>query len=335
MGRHWASHHPPPDASLIPSILNPCTLEPPLKPHDGPDPRQDKLKAHPDLALGAMEMSEETTATRFSRLVEVMACLRGEGGCPWDREQTHTTLKRYLVEETYEVLDAIDDGDDRALCDELGDVLLQVVFHAQMAKERGAFDIGDVVSGLADKLIRRHPHVFGDAQAETAGDVVQKWEAIKREERQQANKPEGTLLSGVPRELPALSYAAKIQEKAAKVGFQWDDVSGAVAKVGEELAELQDAMGSMPPREDLRQEQPAEELGDVLFSLVNVARYLKIDPEAALRTTTRKFMRRFGYIESRATEAGIPLTEMSLDQMDLLWDEAKRLERRQTPQPQA
>ncbi|MFZ5817506.1 MAG: nucleoside triphosphate pyrophosphohydrolase [Bacillota bacterium] len=244
-------------------------------------------------------------------LVEVMARLRAPGGCPWDREQTHQTLRKYMLEEAYEAVEAIDSGDPQLLCEELGDVLLQVVFHAQIAREAGTFDLHDIVEGITAKLVRRHPHVFGDVVAETADDVTRNWEAIKRAEKG-GEAPE-SVLGKVSGALPALSRAHEVQKRAAKVGFDWEDIEGPVAKVREELAEVLAA-------------SPAEregEIGDLLFAVVNLARMLKVDPEIALSRTTAKFVRRFRHIERRTAEMGRKLEEMSLAEMDELWNEAK------------
>ncbi|WP_374711816.1 nucleoside triphosphate pyrophosphohydrolase [Symbiobacterium terraclitae] len=247
-------------------------------------------------------------------LVEVMARLRSADGCPWDREQTHESLRRYMLEEAYEVVEAIDQDDPRHLCEELGDVLLQVVFHAQIAREAGRFDMSDVVSGITEKLIRRHPHVFGEAVAETAADVTRTWEAIKRSERGDQAPP--SVLSGVSGGLPALSRALELQKRAARVGFDWPDAAGPADKVREELDEVLSA-------------EPADqegEVGDLLFAVVNLARKLKVDPEIALTRTNARFIRRFRYVEEKLAERGLRVTDVGLSEMDLLWDEAKRAE---------
>jgi len=247
-------------------------------------------------------------------LVDVMTRLRAPDGCPWDREQSHQTLRRYLLEEAYEAVEAVDEGDPAHLCEELGDVLLQVVFHAQIAREAGHFDMRTVVNGITAKLIRRHPHVFGDAVAETAADVTRNWEAIKRAER--GNPRPESVLSGVSKGLPALTRAEKVQKRAAKVGFDWADAQGPAAKVREELDEVLAA-------------EPADqegELGDLLFAVVNLARKLKIDPELALGRASAKFERRFRYIEEQAAVSGRSLTVIGLAEMDRLWEESKRAE---------
>jgi tetrapyrrole methylase family protein / MazG family protein len=247
-------------------------------------------------------------------LVEVMARLRGPGGCPWDVEQTHQTLRKYMLEEAYEVVEAIDAGDSEHLCEELGDVLLQVAFHAQVAREAGNFDMHDIIAGITAKLVRRHPHIFGDVVADTAADVTRNWEAIKKVER--GGKEPTSLLEGVSTALPALSRAFAVQKKAAKAGFDWEDVQGPAGKVREELEEALAA----PP------EEVEGEVGDLLFAGVNLARALKVDPETALTATTAKFMRRFQHIERRASEIGQKLETMTLVEMDRFWNEAKEAE---------
>ena len=263
-------------------------------------------------------------------LVQVMATLRGPGGCPWDLEQDHHTLKKYLIEEAYEVLDAIDQGDDEALVEELGDVLLQVVFHSQIASEQGRFNVDDVIRAITQKLIKRHPHVFGDAQVHDAQAVLQQWEQLKAAERLEKQGKPGqaappSLLDGIPRHLPALMRAADVQKRAAKVGFEWEDAAGAHEKIAEELQEVAEARAS-GDRQKL-----AEEWGDLFFALVNAARYDGIDPEEALRQATDKFESRFRYIEAEAARRQRSLDEMSLQEMDALWDEAKSKERRALP----
>lgn len=259
------------------------------------------------------------TDAAFSELVRVMAALRGENGCPWDKEQTHETLRKYLLEEAYEVIDAIDAKDMGALCEELGDVLLQVVFHAQLAAEAGAFTIQDVVRSITAKLIRRHPHVFGEAKAQDADDVLGIWQAAKA--RENAARPAGmsrrSLMDGIPRQLPALMYAAEVGARAARVGFDWPSPSGVLDKVREECAELEDAVQRQAARD------VEEEWGDLVFSLVNLARHLKIDPEAAVRRAAAKFERRFRQIEEAARQEGTDLHALTLAEMDALWERVK------------
>jgi tetrapyrrole methylase family protein/MazG family protein len=249
-----------------------------------------------------------------------MTRLRSEQGCPWDKKQTHETLRPYLIEEAYEVLDAIEQGQDAAFCEELGDLLLQVVFHAQIASETGRFTIDDVSSAIVDKLIRRHPHVFGDVKADTPEQVLVNWEKIKKEEKGGKRR---SVLDGLPGHLPALLYAYRIQEKVAKVHFDWDDAREVIKKVREEFSELESAFS------DMNQETLEEELGDLLFSIVNLSRHLRVTPEDALRRTNLKFMDRFRYIEQALELNGESLEEASFERLDALWEEAKRKKREQ------
>jgi MazG family protein len=240
-------------------------------------------------------------------------------GCPWDREQDFSTIAPYTIEEAYEVADAIERHDLDDLREELGDLLFQVVFHAQLAKERSAFDFDDVVNAICDKMERRHPHVFGDATIDTAAAQTVAWEEQKRQERASDPGREG-VLSDVPLALPALTRASKLGKRAARVGFEWSDVTGALAKVEEELEELRQEIAARAQHPTLE-----AELGDLLFTIVNVARYLEVDPEAALRRTNAKFERRFAYIERRLKEQGKRLENTSLEEMDALWEEGKKL----------
>ena len=257
----------------------------------------------------------------FSELVAIMARLRGPDGCPWDREQTHATLKPYLLEETYETLEAIDAEDDAELCRELGDVLLQVVFHAQIAAEEGRFDIKAVGQAIVEKLIRRHPHVFDEASADGADEVLRRWEQIKKQERREQGKAAPSLLEGIPKQLPALMRAQRIQARVAQQGFDWDDVDGALDKVAEEFAEVREAWetGGAAAVE--------EEFGDLLFSLVNASRFLKVDPEQALRRAVAKFERRFRALEEIVHARGEEVAALSLAALDEIWDEVKARER--------
>ncbi len=251
----------------------------------------------------------------FDDLVEVMRILRSDRGCPWDREQTHESLKRYLIEETYEVLEAIDKISKDLLCEELGDLLLQVIFHARIAEENNHFDIGDVITGITKKMYSRHTHVFGSDKADTAEDVVNNWEIVKRKEKQLHNYTDG--LKSIAKNLPALMRSFKVQQKAAEVGFDWDTVKDAMEKVYEEIDELNEAQQSG------NADKMSEELGDLLFAVVNVSRFLKVHPELALSLTIEKFIKRFEYIEKTAVQKGKKMEQMSLEEMDLLWNEAK------------
>ena len=260
-------------------------------------------------------MSESAT-DRFGELVQIMARLRGENGCPWDREQTHASIKPYLLEETYEVLESIDENDPAKLEEELGDLALQIVFHAQMADEAGLFTIADVLRGINEKLRRRHPHIFGDVKADTAQEVLFNWEQIKKLEREKA-QGRASLLDGVPRELPALLRAHRLQEKASRVGFDWNEARQVFQKVEEELAELRAAMESEQP------DRMEAELGDLLFSLVNLGRFIAVNPEDALRKTIARFIDRFQYIEEELARRGTAPGQVTLEEMDALWAEAK------------
>jgi MazG family protein len=255
---------------------------------------------------------------KFAELVEVMARLRAPGGCPWDRKQTFETIKTYLLEEAYEVMDAIDREDWSGLEEELGDLLLQPVFFAEMAAEKGLFTIADSLDAINEKLVRRHPHVFGDAKAETPEDVKVKWDEIKKQEKaKQGVQIVTPVLDGIPRNLPALMEADKVGHKAAALGFDWPDVNGVLAKVREEADELAKAQDA---------KEVEHELGDLLFTIVNLARYLKVDPEQALRKSTARFRSRFGYVEKKAADNRKPLIETPLEQMEEWWQEGKKAE---------
>ncbi|MBM3172496.1 MAG: nucleoside triphosphate pyrophosphohydrolase [Chloroflexi bacterium] len=253
-----------------------------------------------------MLVSEE-----FARLKEIIARLRGPDGCPWDKKQTHTSLRPYLIEESYEVLQALDEGSPQKLCEELGDLLLQIMLHAQMASEEGQFDIDDVVRGIGDKLIRRHPHVFGNQKAEDAAELELNWETLKQEEREKGQ----SLLSSVPGEMPALSYSQSIQRRVAGVGFDWEKVDDILDKLTEEVAEIRQAA-------DHR--EMSDEFGDLLFTLVNIARRLDIDLETALRSANQRFFRRFSYMEELCRQRNINIGDLSLDEQNALWEEAKK-----------
>jgi len=260
----------------------------------------------------AFKEPEQLAQYPLDPLVEVMDDLLSPEGCPWDRKQTHQTLKKYLIEETYEVLDAIDEGNMHKLCEELGDLLLQIVFHAALAERSGKFTISDVISGITEKMIRRHPHVFGDTKVKSAAEVLKNWESIKQEE----GEPK-SMLAGVPRYLPALQRAQKVQGKAALVGFDWPDPEGAAQKVEEEWREVKEAW----ERGDRQALQG--ELGDFLFAAVNTCRLLGIDAEETLRQAVDKFSQRFCAMERKAAERGLRLQDLSLAELDGIWDEVK------------
>ena len=248
-------------------------------------------------------------------LVDIVEILRSPDGCPWDREQDHKSIRRDFLEETYEVIEAINKDDRDGLLEELGDVLLQVVFHTQIEREKGSFELSDVADGICKKMIERHPHVFGDVNAETSEQVLENWDVIKKQTKSQKTQTESML--SIPREFPALMRADKVQKKAAKVGFDWDSADGAFDKVSEEIAELKEAV--------LKGEQNHihEEFGDLLFSVVNVSRFIKVDSEEALTCATDKFIDRFSKVEQMAKDRGLVMKETSLEELDKLWDEAK------------
>jgi tetrapyrrole methylase family protein/MazG family protein len=270
---------------------------------------------------------------RFEDLVALQQKLLSPEGCPWDRVQTHQTLRTYLLEETYEVLDALDSGEPAKFAEELGDLLLQVVFHAELARAAGQFEIGDVIESIYQKLVRRHPHVFGDAQADSAAKVLKNWEQIKVEEREMQRQARGgdgeargdasaapvaSLLDGVPKTLPALLEAFQLTRRASRVGFDWDRIEGVLEKLSEEAAEVREAVAQAKP------ERTEEEVGDLLFAAANVARFLKIDPELALRKATRKFTARFQAMEQEAARSGRPLADSTPAELDALWEAVKR-----------
>ncbi len=254
----------------------------------------------------------------FDELVALMTRLRGPDGCPWDRKQTLPDLKAYVIEEAYEVVDAIDQNDRRALAEELGDLLLQAVFIGEMTREEGGFDVYDSITAIHDKLVRRHPHVFGDVVANDADTVLTNWEKLKQDERKAENK---SVLSGVPQSMPALLKAWRLTEKAARVGFDWRRTEDVFDKIDEEVAELREAVANGD------QSHMHEEIGDLLFTIANIARKVNVNPEEALQSTSRKFMRRFESMEKNVRERGQNLDQLELAEMDRLWDEAKAAER--------
>lgn len=290
-----------------------------------------------------------TTGERFERAVAIMERLRGPGGCPWDREQTFASIKPYTIEETYEVLEAIDQRDWAELPGELGDLLLQVLFYAQMAKEDGTFSIDDVLDRLSEKLVGRHPHVFGDVKAETSSEVLRNWEALKKEEKKAksngglAGEGSESVLAGVSSAMPALVEAHKLSSRAARVGFDWPNVGGLIEKLHEETEELRDELKNVPA--DSLQPSPAgvagagapklpeafrerleDELGDLFFVMVNIARYLSLDSEAALKQANRKFRRRFQWMEEQLRTSGRGPQQASMEELESLWNRAKQQE---------
>jgi MazG family protein len=270
----------------------------------------------------------------FEKLVALQERLRAPNGCPWDREQTHATLRTYLIEEAYEVLDALDSGEDARFAEEMGDLLLQIVFHSQIAKEGARFTVSDVIREVHDKMVRRHPHVFGTKRATNTAEVLRNWDQIKTQERRtrdtsnatsEKGKKPASLLDGVPRALPALLEGLQLTKKAARVGFDWDSAAGVFDKLREESVELQHALeANHPPKIE-------EELGDMLFAAVNLARLLKVDPEIALKKANAKFLRRFREMERLASSSGRSFEKVSRAEMETLWDIAKRSERTLAP----
>lgn len=250
----------------------------------------------------------------FQKLLDIMSALRSERGCPWDKEQTRESLKPFLIEETYEVLEALDEGDPEKIKEELGDLLFQIIFHCQIAQENGEFGIDDVIKKISDKMIARHPHVFGDEKFETSQEVLKQWEERKKEE----GKLRESILEGIPKELPSLLRAQRLQARAAKVGFDWERVEDVMEKLDEELKEFKTALSNK------NQKDIEDELGDIFFVLVNISRFVGVNPEDALRKTISKFISRFRYIEMKAADAGRNLSDMTLEEMEVLWNEAKK-----------
>lgn len=252
----------------------------------------------------------------FNDLLRIMEILRAPDGCMWDREQDHQSIRRNFIEETYEVCEAIDEQDPEHLKEELGDVLLQVVFHTEMEKEKGVFDIGDVADGICKKLIYRHPHIFGTVEVGSSEEILRNWDELKRKEKHQ--ETDTSALESVAKSLPGLIRAEKLQKKAAKVGFDWENAQGALEKVEEELDEVKRAMTG--------DGDPEEEIGDLLFAAVNVARHLKVDPERAMEKTCNKFVRRFAEMERQARQENKVLSDLSLTELDTLWNRSKEKE---------
>ena len=252
--------------------------------------------------------------TSFESFAEIVAHLRAPNGCPWDREQTYESLRKHLLEEAYEAISAIDSGDFAHMREEFGDLLLQIVLQAQIANEEGQFNVNEVIQGIHSKIVRRHPHVFGDLKLDGVDDVLANWEKLKEEERGKKKDDKG-ILDGVPVALPALSQAQEYQDRAARVGFDWNDIEGVLDKLREEIEEVKNAETDF---------ELASEIGDLFFALVNVARWKHVDAESALRGTNMKFKKRFGYVEQGAKQQGRNLSELSLDEMDMLWNEAKK-----------
>jgi tetrapyrrole methylase family protein / MazG family protein len=252
--------------------------------------------------------------TSFEAFQEIVAHLRAPDGCPWDREQTHDSLRTHLMGEAYEALEAMDSGNPAEMAEEFGDLLLQIVLNAQIASEEGEFTMADVLKGIYEKIIRRHPHVFGDVTLDGVQGVLTNWEKLKAVERLNSQEPEKGLLDGVPQALPALAQAQEYQDRAARVGFDWKEISGVLDKVAEEIQEV---------REVTNEEELIAEMGDLFFALVNLARWKKVDSESALRGTNIRFKKRFAYVEQGAKKQGRKLSEMSIDEMEALWEEAK------------
>ncbi|MFI5173422.1 MAG: nucleoside triphosphate pyrophosphohydrolase [Terriglobia bacterium] len=276
------------------------------------------------------------TQTKFEEFVQIMARLRGEGGCPWDREQTYETLKNFLIEETYEAVEAIENKDFEGLCEELGDVLLEVVFLAQIAREEHRFTIDDVIDAIGTKMVRRHPHVFGDKQVADSREVLKNWEEMKKAERAEKRSGEPgaaehpSILDGVTRRIPAVLEASQLSQRAARVGFDWSRAEEILEKLHEEMEELQEAMriGPHPESEVLEEHDKRanieDEIGDIIFVAVNLARHFKIDPESALKKTNQKFRNRFRYIECMLARSNKSFEQTNLQEMERYWQEAKR-----------
>jgi MazG family protein len=275
-------------------------------------------------------MSEDSGSAgrKLERLMEIMARLRAPDGCPWDREQSFDTIKKFTVEETYEVLDAIDRRDWADLREELGDYILQAVFYAQMASEEGLFRLGDCLDAINEKLIRRHPHIFGDETARTGDEVLKLWDAVKAKEKSDKSATGNGLLDGIPRSQPALVEAQQISSRAARSGFDWPNADDVIAKLNEEIAEFQAAREAAALSDQMRDaaslDQIEDELGDMMFTIVNLARFVKVDPEQALRRTNAKFRRRFAHVEQSLANQGESVAGSSIQTLEALWQEAKK-----------
>jgi tetrapyrrole methylase family protein/MazG family protein len=256
-------------------------------------------------------VSSKENMHKFDILVAIIAKLRAPDGCPWDKEQTHKSLRENLLSETYEVLTALDDGDKEKLCEELGDLLLQIALHAQIAKDNDEFKIDDVIKNINEKLIHRHPHIFGNRKVKDSAEVMHNWEELKKEEREEGV----SMLEGVPPAMPALAYAREISRRAVRVGFEWENIEGVLDKLAEEVKEI---------KETTSRDEKEQEFGDLLFTLVNVARWEGIDAEAALRTANRKFYKRFAHMEELCRKRGIDFAKLSFKEKDDLWEEAKK-----------
>ena len=256
-------------------------------------------------------MSSPKNLSKFATLVDIIARLRAPEGCPWDRKQTHASLRENLLEECYETLAALDEGDAKRLCEELGDLLMQIVLHAQIATEVGEFELGDVINSINTKLIHRHPHIFGSTKVKDAEEVALNWEVLKQEERE----ADVSILASVPKQMPALGYSQVIQRRVAQVGFDWEDIDGVMDKLAEEVGEFKRADS---------QERRAQEFGDLLFTLANIARRMGVDLEAALREANQRFYRRFSYMEEVCRQRGLNFGELSFDEQNALWEEAKK-----------
>jgi MazG family protein len=291
-----------------------------------------KFKKRPAQSGGSSKSDRMSAGQWFEKLVALQARLRAVNGCPWDREQTHSSLRTYLIEEAYEVLDALESGDDAKFAEEMGDLLLQIVFHSQIARETGRFTVADVIRDVHEKMVRRHPHVFGEKRVKGAADVLKNWEQLKSEERRakgagsnaDAAKQDAhaeSLMAGIVRSLPATMEALQLTRRAARIGFDWDQVEGIFEKIREEGAELRHALGTKD------QVKVEEEIGDLLFAAVNLARFVHVDPEIALKKANAKFARRFGAMEQIARDSGSTLESVSRTLMEALWDTAKRNEK--------